>query len=92
VHERRSLFRANHDWAPVSFAGRESDRKGDSALEAGRGGFAQLLERQTGGAVRLDGSPAALTTEEMFVEAPFLVRGELAGEEAYDWLLRARHG
>jgi hypothetical protein len=51
-----------------------------------------LLERKASGAVRLDGSPAALTTQKMFVEAPFLIGGELAGEEAYDWLLRTRHG
>jgi hypothetical protein len=60
-------------------------------LEPSRGGLTQFLERQAGGAVRLDGSPAALTTEKMFVEAALLIRGELAGEEAKDSLLRTRH-
>jgi hypothetical protein len=51
-----------------------------------------LLERQAGGAVRLDRSPAAFTTEKVFVEAALLIWGELAGKEAKDALLRTRHG
>jgi hypothetical protein len=41
-----------------------------------------LLEREAGRAVRLDGSPTVLTAQKMFVEAPLLFWGELAGEEA----------
>jgi hypothetical protein len=51
-----------------------------------------LLERETGGAVRLDSSPAVLTPEKVLVEAPLLFWGELAGEEGEDGLLRTRHG
>jgi hypothetical protein len=51
-----------------------------------------LLERQAGGAVRLDSSPAVLTSEQVLVEAPFFIWGELAGEEGEKALLRTRHG
>jgi hypothetical protein len=51
-----------------------------------------LLEREAGGAVRLDGSPALLTPEKVLVEAPLFFWGELAGEEGEDRLLRTRHG
>jgi hypothetical protein len=50
-----------------------------------------LLEREAGSAVRLDSSPTVLTVEKMFV-APLFFWGELAGEEAQNALLRARHG
>jgi hypothetical protein len=51
-----------------------------------------LLEREASGAVRLDSSPALLTAKKVVVEAPLLFRGELAGEEGDDRLLRTRHG
>jgi hypothetical protein len=51
-----------------------------------------LLERQAGGAVRLDRSPALFTAEKMLVEAPLFFGGELAGQEGDDGLLRTRHG
>jgi hypothetical protein len=51
-----------------------------------------LLERQTGGAVRLDRSPALLAAEKVLIEAPLLFGGELAGQEGDDARLRTRHG
>jgi hypothetical protein len=69
------------DRASRGFGGGQRDRGGDPALEPGRSGLAQLLERQAGGAVGLDSRPALLAGEEVIVEAPLLIRGKLAGEK-----------
>jgi hypothetical protein len=92
AHERRRPVLAHDDRATRGLAGGKGDRKGNSALEPGRSGLAELLECEAGGTVRLDSSPALLTAEKVLVEAPLPFWGELAGQEGDDGLLRTRHG